>query len=151
MKLNEALEIVYDLAEQGALNPIDEEGALYKEAIRQQEALGVVHDFHINVVCEGRENETVTLIVEGGIVQDVQGIPPGLTVEVRDYDVEPDEDHPSIETEEDGTLVAVHVWEYKEPEEVEMVMELSDPDDEPEPPPPSSPNPRKEYRHDDTK
>lgn len=53
MKLEEAMEIVYSLAEENAL-PKRCDPSLTKEATRQQEALAVVHDFIVNVVSEGR-------------------------------------------------------------------------------------------------
>lgn len=58
MKLEEALEIVYDLAIENAL-PTRCDPLLSREAKRQQEALSIVHDFMVNVVSEvvleGRE------------------------------------------------------------------------------------------------
>jgi hypothetical protein len=32
--------------------------------------------------------QTITVNVRGGVVQDVTGVPPGVAVEVRDYDTE---------------------------------------------------------------
>ncbi len=31
---------------------------------------------------------TITVTVDGGLIQDIDGIPPGVAVEVRDYDLE---------------------------------------------------------------
>ncbi len=35
-----------------------------------------------------KENMDIIITVEGGVIQDVQGIPPGVRVIVRDYDIE---------------------------------------------------------------
>ena len=37
-------------------------------------------------------DETIVIFVHGGVVQHIGGIPPGVTVLVRDYDVDPDDD-----------------------------------------------------------
>jgi len=56
MTVEDALEIVYDLALGNALDHkfLGDDHPLYKEAQRQQEALNTVHDFLLNVVSEGR-------------------------------------------------------------------------------------------------
>ncbi len=33
-------------------------------------------------------SQRIIIVMEGGIIQDIVGIPPGLAVEVRDFDVE---------------------------------------------------------------
>ena len=52
---------------------------------------------------EGREHEMDRIIVrvEGGMVQSVEGIPPGVIVEVRDYDTDGLDDE-ELETDDDG-------------------------------------------------
>lgn len=55
MKVREALDIVYDLAEQNALD-CRCDPPLCREAKRQRKALNVVHDFIVNVVSKGRFN-----------------------------------------------------------------------------------------------
>jgi len=56
MPVEDALEIVYDLALGNALDHkfLGDDHPLYEEASRQQEALNTVHDFMLNVVSEGR-------------------------------------------------------------------------------------------------
>lgn len=56
MKVEDALEIVYSLAEENAL-PARCDPPLGQEAEKQQEALNVVHDFIVNVISEGRLKE----------------------------------------------------------------------------------------------
>ena len=50
--------------------------------------------------------KTITIHLEGGLVQDVTGIPPGVEVRVEDYD-EGDTSHPSWD-EEKGCFVTVY-------------------------------------------
>jgi len=40
----------------------------------------------------------IIITIEGGIIQDITGIPFGVEVEVVDYDIETDDDEISIET-----------------------------------------------------
>lgn len=48
MDTADAFQIVYDLAEQNALDPSTCDKELIDEARKQQEALGVAHDFIVN-------------------------------------------------------------------------------------------------------
>ncbi len=55
--------------------------------------------------------KTITVIVEGGMIQDVIGIPKGVRVEVHDYDTEGgDPDIESIETDRQGGRHFVSLW-----------------------------------------
>ena len=56
MKLEEAMEIVYSLAEENAL-PVRCDPPLSLGAERQREALNTVHDFMVNALFEGRVND----------------------------------------------------------------------------------------------
>jgi hypothetical protein len=50
------------------------------------------------------EHHSITVIVEGGLIQDVQNIPPGVSVTVKDYDVPDDAgDRPFTESEYGGS------------------------------------------------
>lgn len=52
MSLEKAMSIVYSLALQNALDPGRIDPELLEEALRQQNALGVVHDFIVNELGE---------------------------------------------------------------------------------------------------
>jgi len=52
----------------------------------------------------------VVVTVEGGVVQDVTGIPPSVTVEVHDYDIEGDEDL-DVKKDADGNGYWLHTYE----------------------------------------
>ena len=54
MTVEDALDIVYQLAAQNTLDPRDTDQELQAEAERQQTALNVIHDFQVNVSSEGR-------------------------------------------------------------------------------------------------
>lgn len=54
-------------------------------------------------------NQPVLVTVEGGIVQDVSNIPPGITLIVRDYDVEPNDD-PDYPRDDAGHPYAESTW-----------------------------------------
>jgi hypothetical protein len=47
------------------------------------------------------EPKTILIVVEGGVIQDIEGIPPGVQVVVRDYDVDGSEEN----IVEDGSYV----------------------------------------------
>lgn len=54
---------------------------------------------------------TITVIVEGGLVQDIQGIPKGIRVKVLDYDSDGiDESHPCAK-KINGDWAFVGIWE----------------------------------------
>jgi len=55
-------------------------------------------------------NKTIEVIISGGLVQDVRGIPEGIEVKVIDYDTEGiDEAHPCAK-KINGTWAFVGVW-----------------------------------------
>ncbi len=57
----------------------------------------------------------VIVTVEGGVVQDVSGIPRGMTVEIHDYDVDgADCDEGDLERDADGDLFATDTWQGRE-------------------------------------
>jgi hypothetical protein len=53
----------------------------------------------------------ITITVDGGIVQDIEGIPPNVVVVVRDYDCEPDDK--AAELGPDDRPCVVSFWEPK--------------------------------------
>ena len=58
-------------------------------------------------------NKTITVIVSGGLVQDVQGIPEGIQVKVIDYDSEGiDESHPCAK-KINNDWCFVGIWEAR--------------------------------------
>ncbi len=53
----------------------------------------------------------ITVVVEGGVIQDILDIPAGAQVVVRDYDVEGiDADEAELETDDDGNEHVRSVW-----------------------------------------
>jgi len=60
-------------------------------------------------------SETILVVVYGGVVQHVAAIPTGVTVEVRDYDVDPQDD-PDYPRDRDGDPYAECVWGGDEPD-----------------------------------
>lgn len=54
----------------------------------------------------------VLVIVRGGVIQDIQNIPEGITFEVQDYDVDglTVEELESLEQDEDGVPYNVSIW-----------------------------------------
>ncbi|HEX3747681.1 MAG TPA: hypothetical protein VHW09_27285 [Bryobacteraceae bacterium] len=58
------------------------------------------------LVDNSASQKTITVHVEGGLVQDVTGIPPGVEVRVEDYD-EGDRSHPLWDAEK-GCFVTVY-------------------------------------------
>jgi len=58
--------------------------------------------------------QRITVIVYGGVVQDVIGVPAGVVVEVHDYDTDGTDKHLGVDA--DGNAYAVGEWRF-EPEE----------------------------------
>lgn len=56
------------------------------------------------------EPNTIVITIEGGLVQDVSNIPPGMKVVVRDYDCEGADDD-ELSKDERGDDCYVTVWE----------------------------------------
>jgi len=57
----------------------------------------------------------IIVTVEGGAVQDVSGIPRGLTVQIHDYDVDgADCDEGDLDRDADGSLYATDTYEGRE-------------------------------------
>ena len=62
----------------------------------------------------GKELETVTVFVRGGVIQDIQNIPIGVRIRVQDYDVEnftEQELRDETELDEEGDPCMVSIWE----------------------------------------
>lgn len=55
------------------------------------------------------EPNKIIITVDGGIIQEIEGIPPGIEIEVRDFDTEGSDD-PRIE-EFNGERAFVTIWE----------------------------------------
>lgn len=55
----------------------------------------------------------VTVIVSGGVVQDILHIPEGMTIRVQDYDVDglTVNEAAQLQHDEDGTPYLVSLWE----------------------------------------
>ena len=57
----------------------------------------------------------ITIIVRGGVIQGIQDIPSNVTIEVHDYDVEPDDIDPDYRgVDEDGHPYFLGTWEGKD-------------------------------------
>lgn len=53
----------------------------------------------------------IHIVMDGGLIQDIQYIPAGVTVEVFDYDVEGQDDtHPNMTKDGAGERVFVNIW-----------------------------------------
>jgi len=57
------------------------------------------------------EKHTITIHVEGGLIQEIQDIPDTIRIEVRDYDVEGSIDDNLI-TDENGYEFFQNIWEH---------------------------------------
>jgi hypothetical protein len=55
------------------------------------------------------EKRPILVVVEGGVVQDVSNLPPGIAVVVRDYDVQPNDD-PDYPRDHGGHPFAESTW-----------------------------------------
>lgn len=55
------------------------------------------------------EPEKIIITMDGGLIQEIEGIPPGITIEVRDFDTEGSEDDRIVEI--DGERAFVTIWE----------------------------------------
>ena len=54
----------------------------------------------------------IIVVVEGGLIQDIVGIPSGVKIEVRDFDVEgTDPEYHELKTTLDGEEYVSSVWE----------------------------------------
>jgi len=58
--------------------------------------------------------ERIVVVVSGGVVQDVVGVPPGVVVEVHDYDTDGSDE--SLGIDEEGYPYLLGEWRH-EPEE----------------------------------
>ena len=56
------------------------------------------------------EKKKIVITLEGGLIQWIEGIPDGMVIEVRDYDVE-GADESELETGENGDLYYESIWE----------------------------------------
>jgi hypothetical protein len=53
----------------------------------------------------------ILIVIEGGLIQDVQGIPPGILIRVHDYDpCDTDDEHPNIVTNANGKKVFENIY-----------------------------------------
>jgi hypothetical protein len=61
------------------------------------------------------EKHRIIITVEGGIIQDIRNIPPGIVIEVRDYDCEGIDEigplQPGTDRDEHGSVYAKGEWE----------------------------------------
>lgn len=67
MSTEDAFEIVYDMAQQYALDPATCSHELRGEALTQQTALNVVHDFLVH------EDVPTEIHIRGGVVESIKG------------------------------------------------------------------------------
>ena len=65
----------------------------------------------------------IVIVVEGGVVEDVLGIPQGYGLELHDYDVERSNES-DLETDDDGDKFFRGVW--KEPDARADLLALSE-------------------------
>lgn len=63
-----------------------------------------IKDISINVV------EAVTIIMQGGVIQDILNIPEGGVIKIKDYDTEGIPEN-ELEKDDDGNPYVVSVWE----------------------------------------
>ena len=56
-------------------------------------------------------NKEILIIVEGGVIQEAHGIPPDMTVRVKDYDVEGC-DEARLKRDRDGEPYHEAIWTY---------------------------------------
>jgi len=55
----------------------------------------------------------ILIVIQGGLIQEVYGIPPGLVVRVKDYDVDGcDEAH--LKQDRDGERFRESVWSHED-------------------------------------
>ncbi len=60
-----------------------------------------------------QEFEPITVIVRGGVIQDIQHIPDGITIRVRDYDIDnltEEELLKETEPDDEGNPCVVAIW-----------------------------------------
>jgi hypothetical protein len=62
-----------------------------------------------HAVCEGVEASVVHVIIEGGVIQDIQ-VPPGVRVIVRDYDTN-SEASERLKRDDEGDDYIETIWE----------------------------------------
>ena len=55
--------------------------------------------------------DTILIVVEGGVIQNIEGIPAGVQVEVRDYDVEGCEPGDDLKTNDVGDEYFESIWQ----------------------------------------
>lgn len=53
----------------------------------------------------------IIIAVEGGIIQDMSGIPKGVEIEVRDYDIEGENEN-DLDTNADGNQHTTSIWAH---------------------------------------
>jgi len=76
-------------------------------------ALDEINDMHVadQALAQGPSASKPTRIVmEGGLIQEVLNMPPGLILEVFDYDTDIDADHPNVQKDEQGDDVFINYW-----------------------------------------
>lgn len=60
-----------------------------------------------------KEKHKIIVTVEGGLVQGIEGVPAGVVVEVRDYDVDSTTQPERLCTDQDGAKYAKSEWRAK--------------------------------------
>ena len=58
---------------------------------------------------QGRKTRKAVLIISGGVLQSVKGLPKGITLEVRDYDTDGVDDA-ALKVDRDGDCYNEVVW-----------------------------------------
>lgn len=56
------------------------------------------------------EPKPIRIILDGGLIQEIRNMPDGLAIEVYDYDVARNDDHPNIRNDEQGKRAFVNIW-----------------------------------------
>ena len=84
---------------------VKQDVALFADQPHKDSALGIA-EAALAEGTKGSGQATITIHLEGGLVQDVTGIPPGVEVRVEDHD-EGDTSHPSWDAEK-GCFVTVY-------------------------------------------
>lgn len=70
--------------------------------------------------------QTIRIIVEGGVIQNVLDVPEGVEVEVRDYDVDGGEQDLELEEDDRGDHYVKSVYAGREPKAVPFPALLTD-------------------------
>lgn len=114
MELKRAAEIVIELAQSGQLDLKEAQqdpDVLLPMVYEQDIAIKTLLIFFKEFLDEGKVRvtpKTIVVEVRGGLVEDITGIPDGIQVEVRDYDVQ--DAGESQETDSEGYKYRSEIW-----------------------------------------